>query len=365
MHRKLIAAAAVAVTALAGTGAYAYAAADTAEPPQLELLQPTGDDSVGRAQLHLVDSDRADPWVPSERRELMVSMFYPSKKDTGGAAQYMTPKESELFLKQSEFDAPPDSLSKVKMYARDDAKPLRSLGKRPLVVVSPGFSKPRASLTGLAEDLASRGYIAAVVGHNYESVTQFPDGHVTECEACDQGEAEKAEKGRVKDVGFVLDQLTDHHSPWSRLIDRHRIAMVGHSLGGATGYSVLRDDKRVKAAMNIDGTIDALPTTESRKPFMLLGHLIDHDDKTWTEAWKHSAGWKRWVRMKGTEHVSFTDIGLLLDQFGMPPAQLDERRATRLTRELVSAFLDVHLRGEHRPILDSPSADNPELDFHS
>lgn len=36
---------------------------------------------------------------------------------------------------------------------------------------------PRATLTGLAEELASRGYIVAGIGHNYEADgIMFPDG---------------------------------------------------------------------------------------------------------------------------------------------------------------------------------------------
>ncbi len=39
----------------------------------------------------------------------------------------------------------------------------------PLIVLSPGFTMPRSTLTALAEDLASHGYVVAGVDHTYES----------------------------------------------------------------------------------------------------------------------------------------------------------------------------------------------------
>ena len=48
------------------------------------------------------------------------------------------------------------------------------------MVLSPGFTNSRSALTGLAEDLASHGYVVAAIDHTYESFgTEFPDGRVT------------------------------------------------------------------------------------------------------------------------------------------------------------------------------------------
>ncbi|MDX3521508.1 hypothetical protein [Streptomyces scabiei] len=80
----------------------------------------------------------------------------------------------------------------------------------------------------------------AGVDHTYENVaTTFPDGRVATCAACeadhDQAFWEKLVKGRAADVSFVLDQPTGPRPKWegARLIDPHRIAMAGHSVGGA------------------------------------------------------------------------------------------------------------------------------------
>ncbi|WP_424184783.1 hypothetical protein ACOBQX_23210 [Actinokineospora sp. G85] len=69
---------------------------------------------------------------------------------------------------------PGPELAATRVWSREDALPLP--GRRPLVLLSPGFGTPRQTLTGLAEDLASNGYVVAAVDHAYESLaTRFPE----------------------------------------------------------------------------------------------------------------------------------------------------------------------------------------------
>ncbi|WP_220504631.1 hypothetical protein [Microbispora sp. H13382] len=121
-------------------------------------------------------------------RELRVSLWYPAAKTKGTAAPYVTPQESALILKgfPQLKDLPPDTLTKTKTktYARADAPALPNKGGWPLVVMSPGMTMPRATLTSLAEEFASRGYVVAGIEHTYESVaTTFPDGRTVTFEA--------------------------------------------------------------------------------------------------------------------------------------------------------------------------------------
>lgn len=375
MRRKFVVFAAAVVCAAGAAAGYQAQADPITESPKsdsgdttadLELIAPTGEFAVGVSWQYLVDSDRPDPWVPEEPRELMVSMWYPTTQDGGEVAPYMTPDESRLFLADNDVDVPPDTLGNIDTHAYLDAKPIRSEGRLPLVVLSPGFSKPRATLTGIAEDLASRGYIVALIGHNYEAVTGFPDGRTTECLACGTGEYAKATKGRAEDVSFVLDELTDKHGPWKggKLIDTDRIAMCGHSLGGAASYTAMREDDRIKAGLNIDGTIHEPGDVPFDRPLGLIGHDMPELDPSWVDAWELSTGWKRWMEVSGTAHASFTDVGLLLSQLGQPPADIDAERAVSLTRTYVAAFFDQHLRGLDQPILDGPSPAWPEVEFH-
>src|SRR6202030_68991 len=110
---------------------------------------------------------------------------------------------------------PPDARSRVRTNAAVDATPAGPRRGLPLVVLSPGFTNSRSTLTALAEDLASHGYVVAGIDHTYESfATAFPDGRVTTClarEALRSGRGEKVVASRAADVSFVLGELTGAH----------------------------------------------------------------------------------------------------------------------------------------------------------
>ena len=65
--------------------------------------------------------------------------------------------------------------------------------------------------------------------------------------------------GRAADVSFVLNELTGVHPAWpgAGLIDPSRIAMVGHSIGGAAAIAAMLADSRIRAGIDMDGTIPA------------------------------------------------------------------------------------------------------------
>jgi Platelet-activating factor acetylhydrolase, isoform II len=135
------------------------------------LPEPTGPGPVGTTSLWLTDTSRPDPWVAGvSARELMVSLWYPAVPSDGRRARYMTPAESELQLTSRGITGvPPDTLSTVETNAAVDARPAGQPGSLPLVVLSPGFTNSRSTLTALAEDLASHGYVVAGIDHTYES----------------------------------------------------------------------------------------------------------------------------------------------------------------------------------------------------
>ncbi|MEV1003195.1 alpha/beta hydrolase [Nonomuraea sp. NPDC050202] len=337
------------------------------------LPAPTGPHPVGTTVLHLKDTSRPDPWNPdAEARELKVTLWYPTEQRDGQRAAYMTPKESELLMRGTGIaGAPYDTLSKTRTNAILDAEPA---GKAlPLVVLSPGFTKPMSTLTSLAEDLASRGYVVAGIDHTYESyATTLPGGRIAGCLACDSnsdpGFGAGLVQGRAADVSFVLDQLP---AKWdgSGRIDRSRIAMAGQSIGGSSAMATMLEDPRVRAGIDMDGTAYArIPKSGFSRPFMFLGsaqHVSGGPAPTWDRDWKLLTGWKRWIVLSGAEHQSFTDTPLLSDALGITPTAgvLPAARAAELTRTYVAAFLDEHLKSRRQPLLDKPSSRYPEARF--
>lgn len=385
----------------------------------LSLPRPSGSYAIGRDTLHLVDGKRRDPWVPSAgSRELMVSVFYPARRGGDGGdggdsarAPYLATEEAELLLKGQKLDKLYDAeqLTSVRMNARSAARPAK--GKHPLVVLSPGFTLHRATLSALAEELASHGYVVAVVDHAYESFgTEFPgkkdSSHIRTCVACkkvedapggDAGEKKmlaKAARTRAADISFVIDELTadkltgneptgdeptgrprpadGRHPDYAALIDTRRIGAAGHSLGGNAAAVAAGTDHRIRAAANLDGTFFApVPSAGTGRPVLMLGTREGHnpraEDVTWPRQWHRLHGWKRWLTVADSGHLTFTDLPILGGQLNMtdPSAPLSGERSGRITADYVSAFFDQHLRDRHRPLLDGPSKANPEVTFHS
>lgn len=359
------------------TGTGGVSMRDTATAP-LHLPHPTGPFAVGRDTLHLVDKSRPDPWVPSaDARELMVSVYYPGRHGGGRPTSYTSEEEARLMLEWWKLDkqVSPAAYSATRTFARAGARP--APGRFPLVVLSPGFSAPRATLTHLAEDLASRGFVVATVDHAYETTgTAFPGGRILTCEACagadKPGRGKAVTAGRAKDLSYVIDRLTGRKATWrhARMIDPERIGAGGHSIGGAAALATMTSDRRVRAGMNMDGSFHTGPAGIGGRPFLMLGTEVQHtpgveDGKNWDETWQGLDGWKRWLTVAGSGHFTFTDAPVLMGQAGVvdPEVPLSGERSERITRAYIGAFYEQHLRGTPQPLLNGPTPGNPEVTF--
>ncbi|MFF8296880.1 alpha/beta hydrolase family protein [Streptomyces globisporus] len=357
-----------------------------AAPSALTLPRPTGPYATGRDTLFLTDHERTDPWVPAAGpRRLMVSLHYPARPGSGdGPAPYMPETEARLMLAQRGLDDPkwPGRVAATRTFSRTDARP--APGRFPLVLLSPGFGTPRATLTGLAEELASRGYVVATADHPYESTgTELPDGRVLTCAACDEVDAQPDEAGRrtvlaavstgrAADFSFLLDRLTGPRPAWrhARAIDARRVGMAGHSIGGNAAASTMAADRRVDAGVTMDGTFfDPVAARGlGGRPFLMLGTDPGHGpggDTTWDEGWARLDGFKRWLTVRDSGHFTFTDTPAIGEQLGLvdPHAPLSAARSTTITRAYVTAFFDRSLRGRPARLLDGPTPAHPEVLF--
>ncbi len=335
-----------------------------ADAGSVTLPRPTGPYPVGRDDLHLVDGDRTDPWVPDGPRHLMVSVWYPAATGRGPHVAYASALESSMFVEL--FDvrgAEPDALTRVRTHARAGVPVLRSAGRLPLVLLSPGFGTPRWLQTAIAEDLASRGYVVAGVDHTYEAAAiTFPDGRVIGCVLCARADKDPAAivRSRAEDLSFVLDRLLGSPRRWP--VDPGRVAVAGHSLGGAAAAAVMLADARFDAGINMDGTFHHDVTRELDRPFLMMG-AASHADPSWPATWAHLTGWRRWLEVAQVEHFSFSDAAAFGPLIGEPVQPLAGDRVIEIIRAYDRAFLDRHLRARPRPLLDGPSPRYPEVSF--
>lgn len=363
----------------------------------LQLPAPTGPHPVGRAELHLVEAGRPDPWKPDRPRELMVSVWYPARSPEGARpAPYMPPGVARVFadalLKPVGADPSRVDFTAVVTHAR--VGPSARRGRHPVLLYSPGGNQVRAMGSALAVDLASRGYVVVAIDHTFEGrAVEFPDGRVEAGALPPEGGSEALRKmieGRLGDARFVLDRLQDLQGGrgFPPALDLSRVGMFGHSAGGFTALEALGADRRIDAAANLDGSLGfsmsrrlfgRVVEAGLAKPFLLMGagtsgpqdkprtHAHSPD---WARLWERSSGWKRDIWFPDAEHMSFADHAALLpplvQRLGLPPAlaarsigTADPQAVVAAQRDILAAFFDLHLKGRPQPLLDAPARRHP------
>ncbi|WP_203842031.1 alpha/beta hydrolase family protein [Winogradskya humida] len=375
-YRKTLAAVVVAAMLAVGIPAQAEAL--------VSLPAPTGPYRVGETTLHLIDRGRQD-------RELMVSLFYPAAVTRPGpAAPYM------LDAAAAHFDAvtvndylglglPVGKVdwASIGTHATLNAPVDRRAGKLPVVLYSPGLGEPRTWSTTLVEQLAAAGYLVVTIDNTGESPeVEFPDGRLVLLSGAEPTVAwvSGMMATRVADTSFVLDQLGGVTAAGLRgRIDLDAVGMFGHSAGGFATAAAMAADPRIRAGINLDGTMgldpldpEVLSPVAQRgldRPFLLVGSdgtgETITNDPSWTSFWAHSTGWKAALTLTGSRHASFTDAEVVLPQVAGPlrldPATvrddigtLDPRLALRTLDRYLSGFFDRFLRHRGGGFLDDP-----------
>jgi dienelactone hydrolase len=367
---------------------------------RVDLPAPSGPHEIGTLPLHLVDRSRPDPWDASRPcRELMVSVWYPAVR-TGGhrLAPHMEPGAAGRFGTETRHRIPPGTVdwAATRTHAREGAPPDLRGGRRPVVLYSPGSGDPRTWGTVLVEELASRGYVVVTVDHTYESPgVQFPDGSVRGNErlleeferAHREGTVpallKKVLRARIEDTRFVLDRLAALPHGLSRAADPHRVGMFGQSAGGFTAAQGMYEDRRIRAGIDLDGTLEFnsepngtnLSPVAARgldRPLMLMGREgSDHTtEPSWGAFWSHGRGWRRDLTLRGSRHQTYTDLVAIMPQAGLPRdvvegavGATEPARAVAAERAYVTSFFDRWLRGRDDGLLDGPSPRYPEVVF--
>ncbi|WP_017596308.1 alpha/beta hydrolase family protein [Nocardiopsis potens] len=412
-------AAAAAVLAGCCSAPAAIAAATDPEPVRLAPPEPTGPYAVGQVRLHLADEGRGHPWVAgAERRDLMVTLWYPAAEDGGGEPARYVPEAVEGVLdgelEQAGLPREAVDFAGSPVHASIGADPAPGAGPMPVLLYSHGFNQTRHQATAQLEELASRGYAVAAMDHPYESsAVELPDGRVLRDAVpggMDTAEMYREAVGvRVADAGLVLDALEEAAAGGGPAVggdplpeglgaalDLSSVGMFGHSAGGLTAAEAMLADDRIDAGADLDGSIGYHIGDEewaestlrgADRPFLLFGgglsggagrpHTSEHSPD-WRMFRDASTGEVLELYMAEGEHMGFIDTQWYVPQIeaagwsGGPTwrdtveasiGTVDPERSTAAQRAYLTAFFDEHLRGEERPLLDGPSPDHPDVAF--
>lgn len=278
------------------------------------LPEPTGGHCVGKASFSLVDANRPEPLTddPADHREVGLKVWYPiGPKSSAARADYA---EAETFLR---YDLPKGEQA-MRTNSRRDAS--MALGERyPVLLFSPGLGMVAEGYSALLENFASHGYVVVAINHPYLSgVTVLPNGRVAQYLASRKDEGTGNVDMMVADQRFVLGWLQGREDDRTHLlrghIDMGRIGAVGHSNGGAAALHSARLDARIKASINLDGTIYGDISEPWTKPVML--YSSDRaEDPTLRDVWKLHKGAGEYRILSKAKHSDFGDGKLLAQPY--------------------------------------------------
>ncbi|MFE5160245.1 alpha/beta fold hydrolase [Streptomyces sp. NPDC056697] len=360
--------------ALAGAAALLFgaapapaAASDAAPLLRLRLPAPGGPYPVRAATQYLADPSRNDPWDREIGvRELMVTVLRPAAPGHRfPRAPQMTPGAAASFTDLAHWIHQPLPRTGVDWaatltHARTGARP-RPVRGRPVLLYSPGGGDARTMGSSLAVDLASYGWTVITVDHPGDaSEVEFPDERPNR-ERVRQtvllGPPDAATfrtmiDTRVADLRFVLDTL-----------GLDRVGVYGHSAGGTAVAQALHEDRRIAAAVNLEGYLDQmdgelLPVARQAtdRPLLLAGTDGFRDarlDRSWAALLAHGGPVAR-RQLGNTQHWAFTDYASLVPQLqraGLMTAagraamvgRADPRATVPAVRHLLRSFFARHL----------------------
>ncbi|XP_051008889.1 platelet-activating factor acetylhydrolase [Acomys russatus] len=327
-------------------------------------------------------------------KSIFLRLYYPAQSQGQDRFDTVWIPNKEYFFGLSKFLGTPSIVGNILDFLYGSMKtpaswnaPLRTGEKYPLIVFSHGLGAFRSLYSAIGVGLASYGFIVAAVEHRDESASAtyyFEDQAAAKLEnrswlyikklKLEDAKIIRKEQvqQRAKECSQALSAILDidHGNPKENIlgsdfdvkqlkgtIDRNKIAVVGHSFGGATVIQSLSEDQRFKCGVALDPWM--FPVSEEDLPsripqplfFVNSAQFESKDDVIKMKKFYQPDKERKMITIRGSVHQNFADftfvtsklIGIKLTLKG----EIDSRVAIDLTNKASLAFLQKHL-GLHK-----------------
>ncbi len=394
--------------------------------PVFRFPHPTGPHGIGTLTYHGVDASRSEIFTidPSERRQLMVQIWYPAQANPSAPrAAYVPDADTVASAIALIHDKPAFVFGHFK-YVTTNATSFAPAAvdrpRYPVLLFLEGATGFRQMNTFQVEHLVSNGYIVVAIDQpGAAAAVVFPDGHQAAGLALTQfhalvgpsylpGAMGSSPKGALlangraladssiipylsQDVIFTLDRLaalnqSDPNGILTGRLDLQHVGAFGVSLGGIVVGESCRLDARLRACLIMDAPMPLeVVKAGLRQPIMWITRdavdmrLERQRSGGWSEAeidahqtsmravYEGLSGAGYFVRVRGMFHLNFTDIPIwtpLAQQLGLA-GPIDERRAHDIVNAYSLAFFERHLLGRPASLLDGSARQYPEVTFES
>lgn len=322
---------------------------------------------------------------------IFMRLYYPSQDQDHLDTIWIPNKE--YFFGLSKFLGTPSFIGNILNFLYGLMKipanwnsPLKTGEKYPLIVFSHGLGAFRTIYSAIGIDLASYGFIVAAVEHRDGSASAtyyFEDQAAAEMKnsswfylkTVKPEEAERVRKEQVqqraKECSQALNAILDieHGRPKENVlglqfdvkqlkgaIDTDRIAVIGHSFGGATVIQALSEDQRFKCGIALDAWM--FPVSEDLfskipQPLFFINSAEFQSPNAIRKMKKfYQPGKERkMITIRGSVHQNFADFtfvtGKIIGNKLTLKGDIDSTVAIDLTNKASLAFLQKHL-GLHK-----------------
>ena len=355
------------------------------------LLPPTGDYAIGVKTYHLIDTSRPENFTqdPDDYREMMVQVWYPVEPTEElyqtPAAPYMDPFTFQWLKGRSPIPLitiPDTAHTFVHPHGFVSPEIATSSQPFPLILFSHGYDGVYQIYTSLIEELVTNGYVIVSINHPYiAGITVFPGNRTVNVSVIpsdpQQREAwlQLGQRSVVDDAKFVLDfvqELNNSDPMFAGRFDTSHVGMYGHSFGGGATAICCYEDNRFTAGLTLDGFFSSENIAGGMSaPFLMMvtgGRFLS--DTSLTYIWENLSDDAYLVGINGSQHYSFTDVGVLLRHLvPLIPARLlgfgeiDQKRMVNLTVKVERAFFDVYLKHVPNNVLDETLSMFPEIQY--
>lgn len=313
--------------------------------PQYKAMEVTGEYKVGTAAYTYTDTNRVETYTDTgENRKLNVKLWYPENAD----------------------------------------------GTYPLIVFSHGSLGIKSSNESLYNELASHGYVVCSMDHTYQCFyTTYKDGHATFIDMdymkellAEDAQTDKQQsyecyqkwmKIRTNDINFVVDYIIEESQSNDadrvyKLVDKAKIGVMGHSLGGsaALGIGRMRDDVRAVIALESPFMCDIKGVEDGEFIFIDEIYPVPVLNVYSDSSWRHLDQWPQYaenyallantngiafnVHIKGVGHLTLTDLALtspfLTRIFNGHESTTNTEYCLKVVNKTCLEFFDCYLKGE-------------------
>ncbi|MGC4746926.1 hypothetical protein ACLQ28_14860 [Micromonospora sp. DT201] len=321
------------------------------------LPPPSGSHDVGVRRMRVVDHDRRDPWLPDSDRTVMLDVHYPADGGSRPLTHYTVASVMTEFGclawapgEEQRLGLLPDDVNwRFRTRSHEWAPPAG--GSFPVLVGSPPPGMMRTAYTGIAEELASQGYVVVTVDHPFDApvVDLYPTRRVIEpTDAVATVQRRDADTARVADLAFVTRGLAGLDPQLTGVMDLRRIGLFGWTGSDVTQRAQLAGLPGVSGIADTTGTAGVTGT--DAMPLLIVGGSPNADRSS-----LQRPGWRATVTIPGASALSLTDDGVILAQIAeryprtQPVVRQDigtaQPLAYRTVRRALVSFFDHHLSG--------------------